>query len=179
MEWNSVMSGLVGGGIATLLGYLTLRRQRAGRKVEGWTVLRPSGYEHFAFAIAAGFSLFMAYIYLFVGSARADAEEQEIYMLLLMGGFGAGGILVWWTSYALKIRWREHEVEASRFGRTRRFDLREVVRVKRNDYLNSCTLVFRGGRKLSFSYYQHGAKELIRAAEGKYMPTEYREPRDF
>jgi len=165
MEWSPVMSGLVGGLIATVLSVIALRQQKRGRKEDGWTVLRPSPYIHLALFLSAGIAGFIAFLFLY-GSSRPnlDPEGQELAALALFVAFAGGALWCWWWYYAQKIRWRGATIETIRFGRSETFSRHDIVSVEERETIGECMIKFSDGRKLRFSLYAHGAKQLIAAA---------------
>jgi hypothetical protein len=82
----------------------------------GWRVVGPGGTHWFCFVGSWAFSALMSWVWLFVGSARRDAEQQLTYLLALVSAFGVSAVLSgffmvrlrrmalrWWGG---KLRWR-------------------------------------------------------------------------
>jgi hypothetical protein len=75
----------------------------------GWRALRPGLGHWFAALGSTAFSTLVAWVYLFVGSARRDAAFQMRVAFLLSLAFGLGAIYSAWRIRAIKrenTRWR-------------------------------------------------------------------------
>lgn len=62
----------------------------------GWRVIGPGGTHWFCFVGCWAFATLITWVWLFVGSARHDAEVQMRYALLLIFAFGAGAM---WSGF--------------------------------------------------------------------------------
>lgn len=90
---SALISGLIGGAIAGGLGALALRTQgNAHTTRESWKRLRPNWLMHFVLVGCFAFVLAIGYFFWSGASARADAGKQNLWALLLLLAFAAGGI---------------------------------------------------------------------------------------
>ncbi len=156
-----IISGLIGAVVATLLAVLSARTQR-GAKIDsdGWKVLHPGWYLHFGFFGSAAFAVIMAYF--FFVSTRTDADEQMLFVFLLMAVFGLAALYLGWTCYARIISFKNEWLNVRGiFGNERVYDLNEVSAVKEFSGLGEYRFTFRDGVKLRVSSYFHGVVELI------------------
>lgn len=117
-------------GIAVL--FTILHRQEPS--YPGWRMLGPSGSHWFAFLGAWGFGALISWVWVFVGSVRADAEFQMKMALLLAMIFTSAGAAMGLYINSLRrkalrwrggaIRWRtrghEHEQAFANFDAIRR-----------------------------------------------------------
>ena len=75
----------------------------------GWRVVRPGGTQWFCFVGCWTFAALVSWVWLFVGSARHDAEMQMRWALLLILAFGIGAA---WSGFyiaqlcRIMLRWR-------------------------------------------------------------------------
>jgi fluoride ion exporter CrcB/FEX len=79
----------------------------------GWRALRPGLKHWFAAVGMAGISTFMAWIYLFVGSARRDAAFQMNVAFFMSIGCGLAAVYLAWYARSIKrknIRWRRSRI---------------------------------------------------------------------
>ena len=79
------------------------------RAYPGWRLVAPSGTHWFCFVGSWAFGALMSWIWLFVGSARADAEFQMQVALLLAIAFVAGAAWCGFQIAAVRrmaLRWR-------------------------------------------------------------------------
>ena len=72
---------------ACLLALISVLRARTA-EFPGWRVVQPSGTHWFCFVGCWAFATLITWVWLFVGSARRDAEVQMGWALLLILAFG-------------------------------------------------------------------------------------------
>jgi hypothetical protein len=109
--------GLVGAlHVASLVAMVALIRG-APSHFPGWRVVGPGGTHWFCFVGSWVFAALITWVWIFVGSARRDAEVQMRYALILIFVFGVGAVLSGFYMVRLRrmalrwsgtvIRWRE------------------------------------------------------------------------
>ena len=163
MEWSPLYSGLVGAIVATALGYWTITYQeKVERDANGWMALRPTATVHFAFIGSFAFSALMLWLYLFVGSARTDADTQEFMMLVLFAVFGVAAMWTFWSAYLYKVRWKGSKIEFGRLGRIHRYKVQQIAAKKYVAWRSEYAIEFEDGQRLFFSPYMRGGLELAR-----------------
>ena len=161
MDWTANLSGLLGASIAALLGYWSLRNQKSARKnAEGWKALSPSGYLHFAFFGSLAFATLILWVRLFVGSSRPDAATQENIMVVLIVVFASAALWLWWNYYAVGISWRGRMIRIHRGRRVTEYRLDQIASKRFVVWRSEYVLEFSDGRKVVFSPYMRGGKEL-------------------
>ena len=94
MQWwidllSPFAAGLLVAGVAAWLAQFGLERRKPPR---GWRKVGPGPMLTAAVLGCAALAGLMAYVRLFVGSARADAEQQMLILTFLVAAFAAGAI---------------------------------------------------------------------------------------
>ncbi len=168
---SAIVSGLIGGLIATGLGTLALRTQKSARADRnGWKRLRPGWFMHATLGGCVAFVLVMIYVFAQGGSARADAEEQNFAALLILLAFGAAGSWVFWFGYLHRIAWKGDKIRCrSPFRGDAFFRFSEVTLVDSNADHSEVKLVFADARKLRVSTYFHGFNDFMEALEDRFQ----------
>jgi hypothetical protein len=126
----------------------------------GWRWLRPGFIHYFAFFGSAAFATLMWWVYLFVGSARADAATQETAMLLIAVAMTCGAALVWFTCFLRRYAWAESTFKVMLFNWETRYDLGRLSEIDLIHNGQTVVLRFTDGRRVSFSADMHGADDL-------------------
>lgn len=129
----------------------------------GWRLIKPSPMHWTALGLCAALSGFMAYIYLFVGSTRPDAEHQMKILFWLIVAFGIGAIAAAFSIGLVRrgvVRWRGSAIAfAGRNGQETR-QLADVVRLEYSRF-GRAIVSFRDGTTLRLDPYASGAPQLI------------------
>lgn len=94
MQWwidllSPFAAGLLLAGAAALLAHFGLERRKPPR---GWRKVGPGPMLTAAVLGCAALTGLMTYVRLFVGSTRADAEQQMLILTVLIAAFAAGAI---------------------------------------------------------------------------------------
>ena len=85
-DWvRPLVSGLVG---AVVVFVLSMLATRAPEDKSGWRRIVPSPMHWTGVGLGTAMVLLMAYVRLFVGSSRADAERQMAILSWLIAAFG-------------------------------------------------------------------------------------------
>ena len=175
---SAIVSGLIGGAIATAVGTLALRTQKPARPdPKGWKRLRPGWFMHAILCGCLAFVFVMIYVFAQGGSARADAEEQNFAALLILLGFGGAGLWIFWFGYLHRIAWKGDAIRCrSPFGKDDYFRFSEVVLVDGNADQSEYKVVFADGRKLRVNAYFHGFNDFMEVMDDRFSddPAELR-----
>ena len=139
---------------------------RATFDAAGWRWVMPGSLLRFGVVVGTALTVFTAWVLLFVGSRRADAEEQ--LRLLTWGhvGFAVATLLLCahgWRVRRLALRWRGDELVWRRHGveLARRFA--DIVRLTRHP-LRGVVIHFADGARLPVDPYATHALALLQAA---------------
>jgi len=160
---SALISGLVGGLVATALVTIAQRRQRSARlTADGWRALRPGWLLHGTFVGCLVLSGLTAYVLLSGGSPRSDAETQNLSAFALAIGFGCGTLYIASTVYGRTIAWKDNQLRVrSLAGRETSWLISDVRSVEKRDFLGDFRIGFKDGSTLTFSTYLTGAQELV------------------
>lgn len=165
---------LVAVGFATLAlqnSLLRSARRRHAKVHDGWRYLTPGAVVWIALPLNLGFTGVLTYCYLFVGSARADAESQMLILFLLCVVFNLITIHIAYTVAVERVRWNETHVERrTLLWETRSICWHELARFGREPRGYLWIASFDGSR-IRFSPYANGVGELI-AKVVRHLPTD-------
>lgn len=153
--------------VMVLAGAVVLALAAAGAQARpdhrGWRPIRPGPMHWTALILSAGLTCLMAYVWLFVGSSRPDAERQMNILFWLIVAFGCGGVIAGWSILAIgrrAARWRGQTIAfAGRDGETTRAfaDVEALVPSR----WGSVKIAFRDGASLVMDPNAKGAGELL------------------
>ena len=161
---SAIVSGLIGGAVATALGAAALRSQKEAEvDANGWRRLRPGWYMHLALGGCVLFVLLVAFFFYTGGSARRDAETQNMWALLIMLAFGAGGLWTLWAGYLRRVAWRAGDIRVSTPLGARTYRFANIVGVGGNAEGSECKLHMGDGSVVRVSVYFHGFQQFIQA----------------
>ncbi|MBK8375179.1 hypothetical protein [Sphingorhabdus sp.] len=149
-----------------LLGHLAMRD---APDVRGWRVVKPGPMYGVGVWLGAGLTALMAYIWLFVGSNRADGAQQMQILFWLILAFGAGTMIVIWQGWQVRrtaLRWRGDQMVWRAGGAeiSRRFA--DVVSMEKS-LLGPVTISFTDGTRLRVDPNASHAMALIEALDGQ------------
>ena len=161
MSW--MISGLVGGAVATAIGTVALRTRKAARiDANGWKSLRPGWCLHLLVLGCLAFAGAIGYFFWLGGSTRADAGEQNLLAFCLLVASAGAGTWVYCGAYLRKTEWAcgvirirspWHQEVSHRFS--------DVLEMRELGNGNGCTIRFADGRSLSVSVYSEGYHDLL------------------
>lgn len=148
---------------------LILVGRNAAPGTHGWRQIRPGAMHWTGLILCGGLALFMAYIWLFVGSSRPDGAQQMRILFWLTLFFAVGSVLMGWAILQIRssgIEWRGSVIafRDSRGSRTK-YGFDEVASV-RKDWLGRAVIGFADGRMTKLDLYATGADQLIEALAG-------------
>jgi hypothetical protein len=131
----------------------------------GWRNIKPSAMHWVGLWLSGALTLFMTYIYLFVGSSRADAAQQMAILFWLILAFGLGTVIVALSIQRVRrtgLRWRGDRLVFQGQGGEMSFRLSDIAGAKAT-LLGSHIVSFRDGTLLHVDPHAQGAAELIDA----------------
>ena len=130
--------------------------------VPGWRVVGPGGTHWFCFLGCWAFATLVSWVWLFVGSARHDAEAQMRWALLLILAFGIGAAASGFYITELRrkgLRWRGRMMRWRERGRDLVQDMADLDGV-RHALSGLFHLRFRDGTILKLDLYARNAEDL-------------------
>ena len=148
--------------LACVVASFTVLRTEPFRSA-GWKVVGPSGMHWFCFLGCWAFAALISWVWLFVGSARHDAEIQMRYALLLIVVFGTGAA---WSGFyiahlrRMALRWRGTVIQWRERGRDVVQDMRDFDAFRRA-LSGALHLRFRDGAILKLDLYSRNAEDLM------------------
>ena len=164
MDLRNIVAGLAA---AVILAVLAALGGKAPPDKAGWRSIKPSSMHWTGVTLGTGLVLLMAYVRLFVGSSRPDAESQMNILSCLIVAFALGTIAVALSMAAIRrqgLRWRGSRLVFHRGGREHEADLDAVTGLRTNA-LGQAMLSFGDGTTLRLDPYARGAAQLIEAVE--------------
>lgn len=158
---ENVAQFIIAGSIFAVMAWFTQKSLKSAPiDDDGWRWIRPSFIHHFALVGSLVFAVFMWWLYLFVGSARADAATQEQAMLLLASAFSVGCIIVWWIYYANRLCWRDDQIRIWTLGRFDEYSFEDIVEIKDVNGQGKWKFTFLGGKSVYVEEVSHGFEDL-------------------
>jgi hypothetical protein len=161
---RTIVAGLAATVVVAVLAALA---GKAPPDKTGWRSIQPSSMHWTGVTLGTGLVLLMAYVRLFVGSSRPDAESQMNILTWLIAAFALGTIAVALSMAAIRrqgLRWRGSRLVFHRGGREHEADLDAVTGLRTNA-LGQAMLSFGDGTTLRLDPYARGAAQLIEAVE--------------
>ena len=161
---SAIISGLIGGAAAAVLASWAEKGRRKARKDEhGWRSLHPGWLLHGTFVGCFALVAFISFFLFNGGSARSDAETQNLYALGLLIAFAVGLLYVAWITYGRTVAWLGGKIKTvDLFGRERHYRLCDIDRISETLSGSDYVIRFTDGSRLKFSKYMHGVPELLR-----------------
>jgi hypothetical protein len=149
---------------ACLLALIALLRA-APAQFPGWRVVRPGGTHWFCFVGCWAFATLVSWVWLFVGSARRDAEAQMRWAVLLILAFGIGSAVTGFYIAELRrraLRWRGTSIRWRKRGRDVGQDMANFEGFRRA-FSGLFHLRFRDGTVLTLDLHSRNAEEFAAA----------------
>lgn len=142
---------------------------------QGWRNVRPGGTYAFAIGLGAMLTLGMAYVWLSVGSSRADGEQQMRILYWLIIAFGVGTLITLFQyGQALRpaMRWRGDVLNwRSRGGADQSRKLSDVVAL-RKPFMGPVYIVFADGLEVRVDPFATNALLLLETLSKRLNPDE-------
>ena len=156
-------SFLIGFAAAAIVGLLAAWQRTTPPDDKGWRRVKVGAMHHVGLWLGGGLWLLFAYIRLFVGSDRADAATQMMWLNLLIAAFG-----VMWlgTAYsviitrAVALRWRGQRLRFRLGGAPQECTFDDVLAVRRSA-LGWARIVFDEGLVVKVDPHARGAEQLL------------------
>jgi hypothetical protein len=148
--------------LACLFASVAVLRSEPSR-VPGWRVVGPSSMHWFCFLGCWAFATLISWVWLFVGSARHDAEVQMQYALGLILVFGAGAA---WSGFymghlrRMALRWRGTTIQWRERGRDVVQDMSDFDAWRRA-LSGAFHFRFSDGTILTLDTYSRNAEDLM------------------
>jgi hypothetical protein len=142
--------------------FLTLALLTPQRMISGWSHVTPGAYWVVA-VLSLLLSLFIAYVWAFVGSVRVDAASQMSiawWLSFVFGLAGAWSLFKIWRIRKMALRWRGQSIAFMRDGREFRADMKGMAVFKRT-FTGSASIVFKDGTKLPIDLSASRGMELF------------------
>jgi hypothetical protein len=145
-----------------ILGFIADRTRDVDAGRDGWRRVRPSGGVYAMIAGLAGFTLLLFYVYFFIGSARADAERQMMYLSVLACTFLAATLWAIWSTFRESVEWQGGNIRVRSLGGPVRMGrLSELASIEYASVQSVFVLRFRDGWVVKVSPYMHGTRQLL------------------
>lgn len=129
----------------------------------GWHLVGPSFLHWFGFVGSWAFAILISWVWLFVGSARLDADFQMNVALVLAVGFCAGAVYTGFQIVALRhmaLRWQDRKVHWREYGREMTQEFARVVSIHKK-FGGELQIRFWDQSSLMLDPYARNASEFI------------------
>ena len=149
-------------GVVAVLGLLGIQSKPDQR---GWRAIKASATHWAGVWLGAPLTGLFAYVWLFVGSSRADAEHQMTILFWLIIAFGLVTIIVGVTMVMIArraVRWRGTTIAFTKGSQTEKRGFKDIVGW-RSTFWGRVDLRFHDGSTLWLDPYAKGAPELLAA----------------
>ncbi|MEQ1669584.1 MAG: hypothetical protein ABL893_01870 [Hyphomicrobium sp.] len=129
----------------------------------GWRSIKPGGMHWTGLWLSAALTGFMSFIFLFVGSARADAAQQMQILFWLIVVFGLATIA---SAVSVRVirrsaaRWRGEKIAFTLRGAEQTRSFADVTGLQSTPF-GGVVVSFRDGVGLRLDPHARGAQELI------------------
>ncbi len=155
-----------------LWGLHRLQKPGASDAAGGWRRLRPSGMHWTALVLSAGLTALMLYVWLFVGSSRADAATQMKVLLGLIIAGSAAALYMLVVCFLVHVRWDGQRIERW-LGPSLRGSIRwgDIARVEYCPPAGPLVVHGKDGRCISIDAGMNGADELLKQLD-RWLPDD-------
>ena len=156
-------SFLIGFAAAAVVALLAAWQRTTPPDDKGWRLVKGGAMHHVGLWLGGGLWLLFVYIRLFVGSDRADAATQMMWLNLLIVAFG-----VMWLGTACSVlrtrvnalRWRGRRIRFRLGGVPQERAFNDVLVVRRSA-LGWTRIVFDEGLVVKIDPHAQGAEQLL------------------
>ena len=151
---------------------LLCRLQRRNASIrDGWRYLTPGPMVWTGLVLSIGLTGLLSYVYLFVGSARPDAEFQMKVLLGLTVSFNLVTILIAYSTVVEEVRWNETEIQRRTWLFSRRAMTWPQLAAFSIEMSGYWWIRSYHGPKIRFSPYSNGFDQLVRKIADN-LPTD-------
>lgn len=160
--------------LANLAACLAIIFCKPSRSI-GWQHIAPSWTHWGAYFGGWAITALMTWMWLFVGSARYDAEAQMWYAYLLLIGFGGlGAACGFQIAYMRRasLRWRGMAIRRREGRKDGIYDIAQFDSLRPN-WDGSLSLRFRNGKSVRLDIYARNAEDLIHTVYPRSKHHEY------
>lgn len=162
---------VIGAAVMTVQAILFRLQRRNAPMQDGWRYLAPGPMVWTGLVLGFGLTGLFSYVYLFVGSARPDAEFQMKMLLILTVSFNLLTVLIAYSTVVEEVRWSETGIERRTLLFSRRamtWPQLAAVGIEMSGYwwIRSYE-----GPKIRFSPYSNGFDQLVRKI-AENLPTD-------
>lgn len=173
IDWTRhIVIGLVS---ALCVLALTLWGSKSQPDQHGWRSIKPGGIYTVAIVLGTLATFGMAYIWLFVGSSRPDAEQQMHILFWLIMAFGAGTLITVFQYGAARrpaMRWRgETLVWRGKDGTELKRKLSQAVAL-RKAFMGPVYIAFEDGVEARIDPYTSNALILLGTLGKRLAPAD-------
>ncbi len=163
------LAALLAAHIAVIIAAMVMAAALMGPgAARGWRRIMPGGSHWFAAVGSWAFSLLIGWVWLFVGSARCDAEEQMGWAYLLTMGFAIAAAYTFaYMAWLLRrrLQWNGNDVAWRAKGADHTRSLRAVTELQEL-WSGSVRVRFADGATILVDPATSGANELLHALAG-------------
>lgn len=149
---------------AASVAVLAAAGSRQPEDTAGWHRLRPGPMHWVGLGLSAALTGLLAWIWLFVGSSRADAEQQMAILFWLAIAFGLGTVAIGHSVLGIRraaVRWRRNEISHAFGGGENTRPFAAITSMRPG--LTGVVLTFLDGTNLTVDPNAVSAAELIEA----------------
>ena len=151
---------------------LLCRLQRRNASIrDGWRYLTPGPMVWTGLVLGIALTGLLSYVYLFVGSARPDAEFQMKVLLGLTVSFNLVTILIAYSTVVEEVRWNETEIQRRTWLFSRRAMTWPQLAAFSIEMSGYWWIRSYHGPKIRFSPYSNGFDQLVRKIADN-LPTD-------
>lgn len=154
---------LVGAIALAIIVSIAFHTQKHARiNAEGWHVLRPDWLLNGVTLVSVGLTIFICYVWLFVGSSRPDAASQMVICRVLAIAFGLATLYIVWFCHWRIFLWRDDTLRVrTLLGGETRYRISDIRLVVGNEEIGEYRIKFSDGSRLRLPTHLHGARELM------------------
>ena len=149
-------------GVAAFIGVLGLLQRKRPVEQAEWKYLTAGVTEWFGLVLSLGLTGLLAYIFFFVGSARADAAFQMQCLQALIVVFALSSAYLLYSACMVTTRWNEERLERESFGlgrRTIRFT--DICGLSPLTWADALRIDSVDGTRIYVPLYQNGAATFV------------------
>jgi hypothetical protein len=149
-------------GVAAFMGALGLLQRKRPVEHAEWKYLTAGAMEWFGLVLSLGLTGLLAYVFFFVGSARADAAFQMQVLQVLIVAFALSSAYLLYSACMVTTRWNEGRLEQESFGFGRRtICFTDICRLSPLTWADALRIDSVDGTRIYVPLYQNGAATFV------------------